>query len=472
MTLNPELRRNFWLELSAQRLIAMPVVLGLVFWVVALNGSAAAVSSVAVVAFHLIVYFWGTRRAASAIATEINGGTWDDQRMSPIAAWPMGWGKLLGSTAYVWYGGAICISVFLSAHFFHGTLVSSFGVASVLSLAVSLVLLGLFGHGVALALSLTLLCKQQSKRRVPVSLCQMAGLAAIYGMSSFLFSEIFVTALPPAAALKDFLWFGEKYEFWTFTLATVIAFVGWAFLALYRLMQSELQYQIRPFAWLGFTVFLMIYGTGLLYERLLSNTVGAYMWLVLPLFVAVFGFYSAFFLAPKNIVLFRKWLAAVRRQEWVPSWRLTPVWFQSFGLLWLVGAGLIAILFGQDGPVTSGAQLFGFRLDEISAFYVLAALLFVTRDLIFLLWLNLTGVKGKPDLAGIIYLLVFYSVLPPLLGFAGGTSLLPIVIPYPTDNFLWAIGPVSLQVFLLVLLCRRSWSERSPREPVVMEGKV
>ena len=130
------------------------------------------------------------------------------------------------------------------------------------------------------------------------------------------------------------------------------------------------------------------------------------------------------------------------------------------------------MLFSQDGPVTAGAQFFGIRLDEISAFYVLAVLLFVTRDLIFLLWLNLTGSKGKPDLAGAIYLLVLYSVLPPLLGFVGGASLLPIVIPYPTDNLLWAIGPVSLQVFFLVLLCRKRWSEISPQEPVFMKGKV
>ncbi len=469
MILNPELRRNFWLELSAQRLIAMPVLLGLVFWIVGLNGGESAVSSAALIAFHLIVYFWGTRRAASAIATELNSGTWDDQCMSPIAAWPMGWGKLLGSTAYVWFGGAICISVFFGANlgaFFYN------GGASVLSLAVILVLIGLLGHGVALALSLMMLRKQKSTRRVPVSVCQIAGLIAIYGLSSFLFVEIFVTSLPSANVMENVLWFGGSVTFWTFTLATMISFVGWALLAIYRLMQSELQYQIRPFAWLGFTVFLMIYGTGLLYERLLSNAVGIYMWLALPLFVAVLAFYIAFFLAPKNIVLFRKWLAAVLHQEWAPCWRLTPVWFQSFGLLWLVGAILIVMLFSQGGPVTDRAQFFGIRLHEISAFYVLAALLFVTRDLIFLLWLNLTGSKGKPDLAGAIYLLVLYSVLPPLLGFVGGASLLPIVIPYPTDNLLWAIGPVSLQVFFLVLLCRKRWSEISPQEPVFMKGKV
>ncbi len=31
MTINPELRRNLWLELTPLRLIGMPVVLGLIF---------------------------------------------------------------------------------------------------------------------------------------------------------------------------------------------------------------------------------------------------------------------------------------------------------------------------------------------------------------------------------------------------------------------------------------------------------
>ena len=42
MTLNPELKRNLWLELSLERLVAMPVILGLLFWVSTLVGDAEA----------------------------------------------------------------------------------------------------------------------------------------------------------------------------------------------------------------------------------------------------------------------------------------------------------------------------------------------------------------------------------------------------------------------------------------------
>ncbi|HAA93651.1 MAG TPA: hypothetical protein DCE33_14470, partial [Rhodospirillaceae bacterium] len=62
MTLNPELKRNLWLELSLERLIAMPVVLGLLFWVMTLVSGHVALASVSIAAFHLLVLLWGSRR--------------------------------------------------------------------------------------------------------------------------------------------------------------------------------------------------------------------------------------------------------------------------------------------------------------------------------------------------------------------------------------------------------------------------
>ena len=75
--MNPELRRNLWLELSTHRLIAMPVVLAAVFILtyafksgsLALGDAAAssAVADVALVAYGLIVVLWGGRLAAGAV---------------------------------------------------------------------------------------------------------------------------------------------------------------------------------------------------------------------------------------------------------------------------------------------------------------------------------------------------------------------------------------------------------------------
>ena len=102
-----EFRRNLWIQLTPQRLIATPLVLGLLFY-------AGAEGSVLPVApeflFWMFAGFWGTRRAADSITEEVIGATWPNQRMAAIGAWSMTWGKLFGATAFAWYG-AICYAL-------------------------------------------------------------------------------------------------------------------------------------------------------------------------------------------------------------------------------------------------------------------------------------------------------------------------------------------------------------------------
>ena len=107
--MNPELRRNLWLQFSLTRLLLAPVAIGALLtltWVVS-DRSLAAVAEVARAIYYLLVILWGTRRAADLVADEIAGGTWDGQRMSALGAWQMSWGKLLGGTSYVWYAAGL-----------------------------------------------------------------------------------------------------------------------------------------------------------------------------------------------------------------------------------------------------------------------------------------------------------------------------------------------------------------------------
>jgi hypothetical protein len=474
MMMNPELRRNIWLELSLQRLMAMPVILGLIFWLVLLNGDATTLAKFSVFAFQLIVFFWGTRRAALAVATELNANTWDDQRMSPVSAWSMSWGKILGSTAYVWYGGALCLIAFTLASITQKNFNFVDITSAILPLAVALVMMGLLGQTVSIAASLAFMRKQRSRRRVPVSMCQLLGLIAIYGTSSHAFSELFVSVgvYGGASVLPPFVWFGSAQAFWPFVLISMAAFLGWALLGAHRLMQLELQYRTRPWAWAAFTVFLMIYATGFLYERLASSGAGMFVWLVVPFLIAGIGVYGAFFLEPKNIVILRKLIAAVQKRNWSLIWGLSPVWLISLALLWGVGASLIVAILGSDATAPDAMRWFGVSVSQISSIYVVAWLLFVARDIFFLLWLNLSNTKGRPDMAGFVYLLILYGVLPSLLVFSSGTTLLPVVVPYPSDNLLTAILPVALQVMVLAVLCWRGWARNSPRDTVVEGEKV
>src|SRR6185503_16430868 len=114
--MNPELMRNLWIELSTRRLFLMFGVLGLFFAASAVGGGDfRAPKQTAETLYYIIVVLWGTRKAAETVIGEIRVRTWDNQRLSAINAWDMVWGKLFGSTAYVWMGGLLCIAVIVVA---------------------------------------------------------------------------------------------------------------------------------------------------------------------------------------------------------------------------------------------------------------------------------------------------------------------------------------------------------------------
>ncbi len=106
--MNPEFRRQLWLEITPQRLIIMPLVLASI---ATLNSNAGNIFGphLGVKIYLVFMLVWGTRRAISSLADEIRDKTWDTQKMSALSAWDMTMGKMFGGTIFVWYGGAICL---------------------------------------------------------------------------------------------------------------------------------------------------------------------------------------------------------------------------------------------------------------------------------------------------------------------------------------------------------------------------
>ncbi len=79
MWFSPELQRNFWLQLSWGRILAAPILLGILVaallaaWKLPPNKMA----EIARGAFVLLLAFWSTRRVADSLAEEVGGGTWE-----------------------------------------------------------------------------------------------------------------------------------------------------------------------------------------------------------------------------------------------------------------------------------------------------------------------------------------------------------------------------------------------------------
>ena len=455
MWFSPELQRNLWLQLSWGRVLAAPILIGIV--VAALlaswNPAPSSLAEYARWGFVLLLALWSTRRVADSLAEEVGGGTWESQRMSGMSAWSMVWGKLIGGASFPWYCALICLGLMvwftLKASPADPRIALGYQVAT-------LVLAAVLAQATALVVALLLLRKAQFRRRLTVTMAQIAGLLAFAVAVYWEYS-----AVPLAAEIGTVRWYRQEYPANQFYLASVAIFTLWTLVAAWRLMRAELLYINRPWLWTLFTLFCMGYAAGFvpwdiepLTSRLGSACVAG---LVLT--------YAAFFAEAKDPVRYRWGLARFKALQWWRALEFAPWWLISYLLTAIAGATTIWLILigGELAWQTSwiaAIQRIASELTFGSFAYIFAALLlFALRDMLFLLWLNFTGkMRGHADLSGLVVLAIAYGPLPMLLIGAGAWQFLSAAWPLATDliGIAWPVAEVVVMWFLLMLRWRQA----------------
>lgn len=455
MWLSPELQRNVWLQLSWGRLLAAPILLGIV--VAALLQAMApppiVMAEFARWGFVLLMALWSTRRVADALAEEVGGGTWESQRMSGMSAWSMVWGKMFGGAIFPWYCGLICLGVMA----WYGLKAPAGAMRVPMPQQAATLLLGaVLGQATALVVALLLLRKVQFRRRLAVTMAQMAGLLA-FGLAV----GWDYNANPWAADVGTIRWYERDYDSNRFYLASAGVFTAWAMLAAWRLMRAELLYVNRPWVWTLFTLFTMAYAAGFVrweIEALSSR-------LAIACVTALMLAYLAFFAEVKDPVRYRWGLARFKALHWWRAVEFMPWWLISYILGLVAGAATI-------WSIASGGQLtwqdsWWFTLQRDAnwfafgpiAFNIAALLLFVLRDMLFLLWLNFGGkMRNRADLAGLVVLVIVYWPLPMLMFGAGLSRFLPAVVPFAVTNAT-AIAWPAVEVIAVWTLLYLRWRQ-------------
>ena len=222
--LNPEFRRNLWLELTPHRLIAMPLLLVLVLALV-YAASVDRMESVAVAAAVIaaaMLGVWGTRSTADCVIEEVRARTWDAQKMSAIGPWAMAWGKLLGAGSFAWYGGLMALGgVLLAAP--RGWVHSSAKVAA------------LIAAGALLAQCVACLAGVSAARK---------GYARQGSVGAWLIVLLIVLLGPGIGFLTSehvpVAWWRDQYDAMNFMLASTACFAAWAGFGVYRTLCGEL----------------------------------------------------------------------------------------------------------------------------------------------------------------------------------------------------------------------------------------
>jgi hypothetical protein len=436
--LNPELRRNLWLELTPARLVVMPAILGgllLLAWLADGRRMGNGTAGTALACIVGLTWLWGAHLAAESILSELRGRTWDWQRMSGIGPWTLAWGKLAGSTVYPWYGALFCAIAWAVSDRGHALSEQGGDGGEAQTLAV-FVLTGLLSQVVALLAALQAAHRDRAFTRAQSTAWLVLAAMLIYP---------FVTA---GVGRQHVDWFGLRYEPMVFTLRSLVAFVAFGLLGLWVQVRRELKVRTLPFAWPAFALFLMAWFAGFAFTDGGRPALPGYP-VGVALAVATVLTWAAAFGERKDPVAISRLLRAAREDRWRRAAEEAPAWLLTLPFV-LALAILVAAL---------PTLLWGSPDVWLVRWVVVAGLGFLLRDLALVLFLNLGARPRRADVFAAVLLLVGYVLVPLILEALKWSAAMALFLPNPDHAAISAASGI-LQAGLVVALLVRRWRLR------------
>lgn len=387
--MNPEFKRNLWLSFSTHKLIAMPALLGLGALAIAMSNKFAVQTadnlySAAVSMFIFIVWLWGARNANLSIVDELRDKTWDQQRMSAMKPWAMTWGKLLGSTSFNWYGGAICLAIAIPAAIMGGDKPWMLDLPAIVAAGVTL-------HAGLIALNL-------HTGQMEMQLIQRGGL----GWIAIIFALILFQVVTNAFILdRDVTWWGYKIQGRLFLLESTVLFAICAVFSAWRVISNALQVRTIPWAWPLFALILTAYFSGF-YSN--ATDYSAFVISRTGLTITAIMTYGALFSEPARLPDWNMLRLRQQRGDWRGWLQHLPLWPTT--LLLAFCFALLGTL-STDSPESS----YGTIYSPILAVPVGFALMLL-RDACIVLFFSFAPKAKRPMAVALLYLIVLNVLLP------------------------------------------------------------
>jgi hypothetical protein len=440
MIRNPEFRRNVWLEVTPQRLAISPILVVLLYVLALITFDEANPRSVGAMAarclFFVWALIWGSAKVRGSFVSEFSERTWDTQRMSALAPWSLAWGKILGSTILPWAGASTALVLFL-----YDSVGEVRTPALLIELGIWLVLaLGL--HGLVAFLTVLDLRRPEVRR----------GGRGGHPLSSSFALLLFGGACFWRRDDPDVYWYAASFSVQDFALVSMAAWSGWAWLGLQRVLSTELQLRVRPWAWWSFLVFVSVFFGGFLAARIPNLGVGS---------IAVVGFgvgllfaYVAAYFDRRDPVDLRAFGVAIRNTDLRQALERVPLFVgpAALGLLCIVPASLL---------VHRGARGWLEWTSEHSPMAVgalgLTALFVMLRDVGLLYRFSLGARPERAETNTLLLMFLLSVLLPSLFSGFGSTWLAALALPF----LLWkvplaALGVAGFQLAIVgVILARR-----------------
>ncbi len=450
--MNPEFRRNLWIEFSDHRLVSMPVILGAIFLLTYLmkGGLGNATGVVAMWSFSALIFLWGTRMAAESVLHEVHNKTWDIQRMSAISAWQMAWGKLFGSTSYAWYGALMCLGLYIASN------ASALSPVTLLTTIALYIGSGIFAHAICLLASLQTIQRRRTISRVQVMSYQFLGLICAIPIL-----RMGLSGMSHHGIDRIITWYGEPYPISFFMLCALAVFMLWSLMGVFALMRTELQQTNKPWLWLGFVVFAMVFFAGIYHVPSKYDNFSELFTGVSPTayIIAVIATYVMVFSEPKDQVQFRRLGYFVQTRQWEQVLSSTPRSILTLPIV--IGAGVAVALFfdvtvGQKSIKMIDLYIAVIRVPDIRI-TIIASVLFVLRDVAFIYFMSLGQNDGRGDSRALLYLVLLYTVVPALLLVMHLKPLLVFFWPQYGTSPISMLLPIIIEITVILYFLRRRW---------------
>jgi hypothetical protein len=423
---NPELRRQFWLEISPQRLILLPIVL---FAITALIYSPARLwflPSAVLAALSL----WAPFAVTSSMEDERSNATWDNQRLSAQSAGQLVVGKIFGGAIYAWYGALCCLLLIVLYQVGSGSASKmnhpDFFFQPISFICLQFLLVGLLAQSSALALT-------------SGSNTSNAG-AKIGYILPLAFSFIivpYILSFRGSESAKPVLWHGFSISSHIFAIASLLFFNALGLMAAHQGMRRELQEKTMPWLWLFGLLAVMLWIAGITPQRDPPRDRTAYeiAWdFHVPLIIALIGMWFQLFKENHGFVGYRRLVLAWQQKRWCDVAHLWPRWSIALAL---------AVLVMVVGATT-----------EFVLPFALALLLLAARDAALLIALSNQRRIKRPLQSWMAYLFILYGLLPWILHALGAETLGNIFMPLRTQRYNAGTHPQSVQLhhsFLILL---------------------
>ncbi len=372
--LNPEFHRNLWIEFTPLRLLAMPVMLGLGCFAFTRMQSDPymALCSVSMVAFFVIVVLWGCYTAASTLQDEVRNNVWDFQRTSSIAPAKYAFGKLFGSTSYVWYFGIAVWLIFAFA-FLNlskpplpdglrmpgGLKVEDIEISPAERLrdftyvSFFIFLAGFTGQVTSFLLGCQSLAgtsrmKKLSRWRANLG-AFFVGAVAASTVYALLVSPFFNTIVyQKASSYGEYLkgttrfWYGHELSGLWISIISVLFILLWELVAIWRVMKRELLCKILPVAWPLFMLTFLVYVGGF------ADTLDKGLKVTLALSLVMT--YCVMFGDALEVPKYRRLAEALRLKKTAAVFENTPTWALSVVFPLVLMPALLIAISDQETP--------------------------------------------------------------------------------------------------------------------------